>query len=155
MQTLSVKLLSSATGTFRTSCRMYAVPMKPSSLPRKRSIDEMEDDQDYRPRGPLSDIEDRIDESKRKLKWRVPFIENKATWYSKLNVFAPERQSMDLVLLLAKPIKWSWKEFQADRMKRRFKTEAFLQQFIVERHKILGNDLAAAHFIIHRGGSAK
>lgn len=35
------------------------------------------------------------------------------------------------------------------------KQERYLQQFIPERHQILGNDLAAAHFLTHRGGRVR
>lgn len=35
------------------------------------------------------------------------------------------------------------------------KQERFLQQYIPERHQILGNDLAAAHFLVFRQGRVK
>lgn len=35
------------------------------------------------------------------------------------------------------------------------KQERYLQQFIPERQQILGNDLAAAHFLVHRGGRVR
>lgn len=35
------------------------------------------------------------------------------------------------------------------------KKERFFQQYIPERHQILGNDLATAHFIVHRKGKVR
>lgn len=43
--------------------------------------------------------------------------------------------------------KW-WQEYKV-------RKERFLQQFIPERHEILGNDLAAAHFLLFRKGKVK
>lgn len=35
------------------------------------------------------------------------------------------------------------------------KKERYFQQYLPERHEILGNDLAAAHFIVHRKGKVR
>lgn len=57
--------------------------------------------------------------------------------------------------MLAQPLDFSpsgikkwWKDYK-------IRKERFLQQFIPERHETLGNDLAAAHFLLFRKGKVK
>lgn len=130
-------------------------------LPRKRSISELADLEegeceyiDKRP-SPVADIEARIEASKKKLIWRRPHYQNKAIWYSKLRLFAPERSSVDFVCKMQKPWSWNMKDFLSERRKKQVLLQGMLQSFIVERHQILGNDLASAHFLVHRGGLVK
>lgn len=99
-----------------------------------------------------------ITESQKKLKWRVKPFEQPNAWYTKFKVFMGEDGEPDretLVTRLTKPIdlrpstlKKMWK-FNKE------KQERYLQQFIPERHSTLGNDLAAAHFMVHRKGRVK
>lgn len=104
---------------------------------------------------PPKDTE-QFDQDIKNLKWRTPYAEKKEEWYSKLKLFAPEDdKNSSAITALQQPIdlrpsaikKW-WKRKNVQR-------ERFMQQFIPERHEILGNDLAAAHFLVHRGGAVR
>lgn len=139
----------------RGMCKLIKLPTQ--RLPTKKSIADLEEGEneyvDNRP-SPLADIEERIEKSKLKLRWRTPPTENKAVWFSKLRAFAPERRNVD-AMLRRNQIKFSPKNFFKFRRQTQLAYDMFLQSFIVERHKILGNDLATAHFLVHRGASVK
>ncbi|XP_044269722.1 distal membrane-arm assembly complex protein 2 [Tribolium madens] len=93
--------------------------------------------------------------TKEDMKWRTPWHQREASFYSTLRTFYSEHNQNDLLKLLQTPInltpsaikKW-WTE------KKEFK-EMMLQSYIPERNQTLGNELAAAHFIVHRGGAVK
>lgn len=112
----------------------------------------------YEDKKELSDHEKTIEAAKTKLQWRQPFVDQEHFWKSKFSVWTSDKQevtSFDTIQLLQTKFDFSWKG-----MKRRFElrqaqTKAFMQQFIPRRHEILGNDLAAAHFICYRRGSVK
>lgn len=105
---------------------------------------------------PKSAYEKRLDIDKAKLKWRVPFNEKDDEWKSKFSLFAPKKnEDVDTVMLFHRPIDLTISGWKKRRLAKRIKLEKFMQQFIPERHNILGNDLAAAHFVVHRGGSIK
>lgn len=95
------------------------------------------------------------DDSKTSLKWREAPSEKPNAWYSKLKLFADEEQNSDFITAMQQPIdlspsavlKW-WKN-------KNISTERLMQQFIPERHSILGSDLASAHFVLFRGGKVK
>ena len=88
--------------------------------------------------------------------WRKPWSKREGEWYSGFNLFAPEQgNSVDVIRLIQSKIdlrpeairKW-WKRFKYD--------AAILDmRYIPERHEILGSDLAAAHFMVHRGALVK
>lgn len=97
-------------------------------------------------------IQDDIDE----LKWRTPLGEKPDEWYSKFKLFATEKDTNSQVLTaMQQPFDFSISGIKKHRRNKAVKTEIFMQQFIPERHDILGNDLAAAHFVVHRGGSVR
>lgn len=97
-------------------------------------------------------IQDDID----KIQWRTPTGERADEWYSKFKLFATDDDSNSKILTaMQQPYDLSIKGFKSRRKEKAIKTEKFMQQFIAERHEILGNDLAAAHFIVHRGGSVR
>lgn len=105
---------------------------------------------------PQTKFEKKLAESKIKLKWRTPYNERENEWYSKFKTFAPDKnENTDIIAFLQQPIDLSFKAMQDRKERKRVSTEKFMQQFITERHEILGNDLAAAHFLVHRGGSVK
>jgi len=141
---------------------IHAVTKLPTQrLPRKRSLSELADLEegeceyiDKRP-SPVADIEARIEASKKKLIWRTPHYANKAIWFSKLRLFAPERSNVDFVVKMQKPWNWNFKDFLSERRKKQVLLQGMLQSFIVDRHTILGNDLATAHFLVHRGALVK
>lgn len=100
-----------------------------------------------------------LDEDKKSLKWRAVPSERKGEWYSKFKLFldddkdAAPRESMFVKLVQPIDLRPSLikKWYKKDQEKR----ERFLQQFVPERHQILGNDLAAAHFLVFRSGKVK
>lgn len=101
---------------------------------------------------PLSDIERRIEESKQRLKWRKPFTQQTTFLTESLRFFAPER-TKHFFEIIQRPFD---KKTLLEAMD--FKKHEVLatdQRFIPDRHRILGNDLAAAHFLVARGGQVR
>jgi hypothetical protein len=56
---------------------------------------------------------------------------------------------------MAQPIDLSPKSIQKWYQNKKINHEKQMQSFIPERLAILGNDLAAAHFIVYRGGAIR
>lgn len=101
-------------------------------------------------------IKKHIEEDKARLKWRTPINENPNEWSSKFKLFAPEDdRNSTLITLFQQPFDISPSGLKKWKKNRDENIERQMQQFIPQRHEMLGNDLAAAHFIIHRGGSVK
>lgn len=113
----------------------------------------------YEDKEELTDHQKKIQEAKKRLQWRTPFIEQQSFWTSKFSLFASEKTdlaSADIIdLLHTSRLDFSWKAIKERRARKKTKIAALMQQFIPERHEILGNDLAAAHFICFRSGSVK
>jgi len=112
----------------------------------------------YEDKEELTDHQKKIEEAKKKLKWRTPFVEQENFWNSKFALFADDkadRSSADVIALLQTKFDFSWKAMKEKREKKRVMIAKYLQQFIPERHQMLGNDLATAHFICFRRGSVK
>lgn len=112
----------------------------------------------YEDKEELTDHQKKIEEAKKKLQWRTPFVEQDNFWNSKFSLFTSDKTdlaSADVIALLQTKFDFSWKSIKEKRERKRVTTAKFLQQFIPERHHILGNDLAAAHFICFRRGSVK
>lgn len=69
-----------------------------------------------------------------------------------MRLLAPERLRQ-FSEIIQKPLDrdslWKSIEFKA------YELAAQNQQFLADRHRILGNDLAAAHFIVARGGQVR
>lgn len=107
---------------------------------------------------PLSEERQKdLNDSKRKLEWRVSPHERE--WQSTAKSFLeddnPGKPQESLFARFSRPI-----DFSPSSVKRWFKLnlekkERYLQQFIPERHAILGNDLAAAHFLVFRGAKVR
>lgn len=76
-------------------------------------------------------------------------------WYSKLRLFANEHEDMDVMTALQQPRDVSVKGVKDWFQERRDQMEQAMQAYIPERNEILGKDLAAAHFIVHRGGKVR
>lgn len=105
---------------------------------------------------PQTPFEIKLAAAKEKLKWRTPYNERDSEWYTKFKVFAPEKnEDVDMIAYLQTPFDLTLKGRRARKERARIALEKGMQQFVPERHKILGNDLAAAHFLVHRGGSVK
>lgn len=99
-----------------------------------------------------------LDESRKKMLWRIKPEDRKGAWYTNFKLFMQDddEKAKEVVMTkLQKPmnlrpsaIKKYWKKIYEKR-------ERYMQQHIPERHNILGNDLAAAHFIVFRKGKVK
>ncbi|KAG4065231.1 hypothetical protein HA402_012673 [Bradysia odoriphaga] len=106
----------------------------------------------------MTDLQKKIELAKKKLQWRQPFVEQDSFWKSKFSVWTSEssdKNAFDTIDFLQTTFDFSWKGMKERRERKRMKMGAMMQQFIPERHEILGNDLAAAHFICFRRGSVK
>uniref|UniRef100_A0A182S685 Vacuolar protein sorting-associated protein 26C n=1 Tax=Anopheles maculatus TaxID=74869 RepID=A0A182S685_9DIPT len=114
---------------------------------------------DIKPIGPKPDLdpelEKRIEDDKRRLRWRTPYSERPDSFYSAFKLFASENRNSELVEKMQQPIDLSPSSILEWWKKRRTTVEAHLQKFIPERHATLGDDIATAHFIVHRGGSVR
>jgi hypothetical protein len=105
------------------------------------------------------EIKREFDESKKALEWRVPPDRQSDYFYSKFKLFMDEEVEDGKVkesffgkftqyTLNPKKLKQSFNVIK-------IRTQRQTQLFIPERHEILGNDLAAAHFLVFRGGKVK
>lgn len=101
---------------------------------------------------PNADIEERINKSKEKLKWRQPFDHSRGIVSEMYRMLSPQRLSVAHSDFLTYRIDWSVEGIKKEAANRRAQLEIIEQVFIPERHRILGNNLAAAHFLIFRGG---
>ncbi|KAI4469745.1 mitochondrial atp synthase coupling factor b [Holotrichia oblita] len=89
------------------------------------------------------------------IKWRTPWHQKEGQYYSVLRTFYSEHNNTKLMKLIQAPIDLSpsaIRRWWAD--KKKF-NQVVMQQYIPERNRTLGNELAAAHFIVYRGGSVK
>lgn len=104
---------------------------------------------------PLSDERQKeLDDGKKRMEWRQSPYEKEwqSTFKSFLEDDDPSKTKESFFARFSQPV-----DFSPSSIKRWFKLnmekkERYLQQFIPERHMILGNDLAAAHFLVYRGG---
>ncbi|KAL5293389.1 ATP5SL family protein [Megaselia abdita] len=103
----------------------------------------------------LDKLKEEIDESKKMMKWRTEAANDPSIWKSKLTAFEFKEQNSDFITMMQQPVDLSIQGAKDWWKSRQEKMERHMQQFIPERHAILGNDLAAAHFVVHRGGSVK
>lgn len=106
---------------------------------------------------PQTPFEMKLAAAKDRLRWRRPYGERAGEWHSKFEVFGTKRNEADdgVIAFLQQPLDFDPERRRKERERKRVADERFLQQFLPERHQILGNDLAAAHFLVHRGGSVK
>lgn len=114
-----------------------------------------EDDIDRTP-NPLADVEHRINESKKRMQWRPQIIKKQSLIGEALSMFSSKRKQAARMRMVTRPLEfWTWKSYKEAAEKRRIGLEALMQSYIPERHQILKNDLAAAHFIVFRGGEVR
>lgn len=99
----------------------------------------------------------KVAEAKKRLQWRKPYGEVEGVWSSRFKAFSSNRNEYDneTIAFVQQSFDFSAKERNAKRERKRISDERFMQQFVPERHQMLGNDLAAAHFLVYRGGSVK
>ncbi|GFG33747.1 hypothetical protein Cfor_05484 [Coptotermes formosanus] len=88
--------------------------------------------------------------------WRKPWAQKEGEWYSKFKVFAPEKAgSPDMVRILQSTVNFGPETFR--KWIKEVKRDAAIldMRYIPERHQILGSNLAAAHFLVHRGAAVR
>uniref|UniRef100_W8B2F4 ATP synthase subunit s-like protein n=1 Tax=Ceratitis capitata TaxID=7213 RepID=W8B2F4_CERCA len=103
----------------------------------------------------LERIREELKADKQRLQWRKPIGERPGDWHSKLKAFENSEQTSDYIIMMQKPINLSPSAIKEWWRKRNERVEKHMQQFIQERHEILGPELAAAHFLLYRGGAVK
>lgn len=106
---------------------------------------------------PLSETrQKKVDIDKMKLEnWRMRPAEQPYFFKSKLGVFDTDEKQPNTLALMSQPIDFRLSAVKSWLQNYQIRKERYLQQFIPERHEILGNDLAAAHFILFRKGKVK
>lgn len=99
------------------------------------------------------------DKSETKLEpksWRKSWDQKEGEWYSKFKLFAPEKGgSPDVIRILQSTTNFSLQAFRKWVKKSKKEAEILDMRYIPERHQILGSDLAAAHFLVHRGAAVR
>lgn len=136
----------------QTSCMLNA--KRTISNRRVRGLKDKEDPEffsDTLP-NPVADIEAKIEASKRKLRWRQPITQPTLIAATELRFLAPERMK-SVFEYFQRPL--SQMSLTAALDVFNYQHLCINQRFIADRHRILGNDLAAAHFIVARGGQVK
>ncbi|XP_055629360.1 uncharacterized protein LOC129770500 [Toxorhynchites rutilus septentrionalis] len=103
----------------------------------------------------LDRLKEKIEADKAKLNWRTPYSERPDEFYSVFKLFATSNRNSELVESMQQPIDLSPGGLKRWWTRRKETTNAYMQKYIPERHAMLGNDLAAAHFIVHRQGSVR
>lgn len=104
----------------------------------------------------LDKLKEEINESKKMMKWRVEVADDPTIWKNKmLKTFEFKEQNSDFITMMQQPVDFSIEGAKKWWTSKQERLEKHMQQFIPQRHAILGNDLAAAHFVVHRGGSVK
>ncbi|XP_053688187.1 distal membrane-arm assembly complex protein 2 [Sabethes cyaneus] len=103
----------------------------------------------------LAHIKEQIEADKQKLKWRVPFSERPDTFKSTFKAFEMPNRNSELLEAMQQPVDLSPSGIKKWWTNRRTRIDSYMQNFIPERHAMLGDDLAAAHFVVHRGGSVR
>ncbi|KAK9710241.1 hypothetical protein QE152_g26120 [Popillia japonica] len=89
------------------------------------------------------------------IKWRTPWHQKEGQRYSVLRTFYSEHNNTKIMKFMQAPIDLSPSTLRKWWTNRKKLHEVIMQQYIPERNRTLGNELAAAHFIVHRGGSVK
>lgn len=93
--------------------------------------------------------------TKEDMQWRTPWHQKEGQYYSMLRTFYTEQNNSYVLKFLQQPINLTPSAIKNWWMKREEKKKVLLQQYIPERNQMLGNELAAAHFIVYRGGLVK
>lgn len=106
-----------------------------------------------------SDVTSKIQASKavkkEDLEWRTPWHETEGKYYSTLRTFYSETSNASLLKFITQPVDFSPSSVKKWWKRRKENNAIIMQSYIPERNQTLGNELAAAHFIVHRGGAVK
>ncbi|XP_023019946.1 distal membrane arm assembly component 2 [Leptinotarsa decemlineata] len=89
------------------------------------------------------------------MQWRTSWHQEQGEHYSFLRTFYKESNNRSLLQKIQSPIDFSPSGIKKWWGKKVDEYEIISQSYIPERHQILGNELAAAHFIVYRGGAVK
>uniref|UniRef100_A0A1B6DA94 Uncharacterized protein n=1 Tax=Clastoptera arizonana TaxID=38151 RepID=A0A1B6DA94_9HEMI len=84
----------------------------------------------------------------------LAYSEKVGAWQSAFHPFLNKRSSPPDISRF-NPKLWSMHRFQTWLNIKKREKLCFEQRYLDERHRTLGNDLAAAHFLIYRGGAVK
>lgn len=88
--------------------------------------------------------------------WRKPWHQKEGEWYSRFKLFAPDKgESPDVIRILQSTTNFSLQAVRKWIQKSKREAEILDMRYIPERHQILGSDLAAAHFLVHRGAAVR
>ncbi|GAB0096408.1 distal membrane-arm assembly complex protein 2 [Sergentomyia squamirostris] len=101
----------------------------------------------------LQQERDQIAQDKATLEWREPLAGKE--WSTKFGLFARDNENVDFITILQQPWDLSYSGVKSWYAKKKLQLEKGMQAYIPERHEMLGSDLAAAHFIVFRGGRVR
>lgn len=88
--------------------------------------------------------------------WRAHYDTGKHKLATKLKIFdRGSRPSTDFIVMMNAPWDVSKNGLTKWWRRKHREMEIYDQRFVKERHQILGSNLAAAHFLVHRGGKVK
>ncbi|KAJ8909778.1 hypothetical protein NQ315_004985 [Exocentrus adspersus] len=93
--------------------------------------------------------------TKEDMQWRTPWHQKEGQYYSLLRTFYTEDNKRSLLQSLQTPIDLSPSSIKNWWAKHKEQVEILSQSYLPERNQVLGNELAAAHFIVYRGGAVK
>ncbi|KAF2900179.1 hypothetical protein ILUMI_06011 [Ignelater luminosus] len=93
--------------------------------------------------------------TKKDLQWRTPWHEKEGQHYSFLRSMYSEESNTSMMKFLQTPINLSPAAIKKWWAKKQEFKDIWMQQYIPERNETLGNELAAAHFVVHRDGAVK
>lgn len=93
--------------------------------------------------------------TKEDMKWRTPWHEKEGEYYTMLRGFYDDKPASPFLRFVQQPFDMSPSAFKGWWAKKKEREAIALQQYLPERHAMLGSELAAAHFLVHRGAAVK
>lgn len=93
--------------------------------------------------------------TKKDMEWRTPWHEVEGQRYTFLRTLYSEDSNTKLLKFLQSPIDVSPAGIKKWWAKKQETKTILMQHYIPERNQTLGNELAAAHFVVFRGGAVK
>ncbi|CAG9855724.1 unnamed protein product [Phyllotreta striolata] len=82
-------------------------------------------------------------------------IQKEAQYYKFLKLFHTEKSQRSVMQQLQAPIDFTPSGIRNWWARKKDEHEIISQSYLPQRNQMLGNELAAAHFIVHRGGAVK
>ncbi|KAK9885896.1 hypothetical protein WA026_013770 [Henosepilachna vigintioctopunctata] len=93
--------------------------------------------------------------TKKDLEWPKPWNEETEHYFKTLRVFYTDKSKVEIARFLQSPIDFRPSTILNWIKRKEREKEIILQSYIPERNQVLGNELAAAHFVVYRGGAIK